>query len=138
MASKRPISWFYQHILGAKLSNVRNSWGAFDPEANRVFLSLWRDGIDRTDSGDRTLVLLDDPPTRPPGYTERKAHLDLMRAGVPGYGVVCVAKDVDDPVRSIDFYDDVRLLVLGALIHDGERTYAEIVDRIPVGRIGGS
>jgi hypothetical protein len=132
MAYTRPISWFYQHTLGVSLNNVRNSWGAFDPDLNRVFLRLWRDCLQRTENGDRILVLLDDPPTKPPGYFERVSHLELMRRGIPGFGIVCVAKDVSDPVRKIVSYDDKRLLALGELVHEEDRTYAAVLDWVSV------
>jgi len=50
------INRFFQETLGAQPKNPHWSWGAIDPDANRVFLRVWEDQIDN--NGKRVRVLI--------------------------------------------------------------------------------
>lgn len=127
------IEVFYRDVLGAKLTNVRWSWGAQDPATNRVFLRVWEDNIEATRRGERVVVGWDEPSRRSNGFAERRAHLDQIEAGAEGFGIVCVAADPKtDGARRIAQFDQSILLRLGHLTHENGRTYAQVDARVPV------
>ena len=126
------ISAFYQNILGANLTNSRWSWGAVDPVAHRVYLRVWEDEIENVEDGQRVLVLIGAPQTSP-GRPERERHLEAIRNGAEGFGVVCVASfQSDSDSRQIKAFDDRELLAFDGLTEDNGSTYATFRSRIPV------
>ena len=132
---KRTNSEFFQNTLGAKLRNPVWSWGAYNPDTNHLFLRVWEADIDRSDeeSSDRVLILGAQWKTKSFGLPERKRHLEELRNGAEGYGVVCEAKE-PRPIqpRSIAGFNHGLLLKLGELIEDDNGVYALIIDRVPV------
>jgi len=130
------INRFFTDILGAHPKNPRWSWGAADPMTNRVFLRVWQDNIETLKGGERVLVASDEPrrgSQRAYGFAERHSHLDQMRNGAEGFGVVCRAVDPDTKdVREIAAFDRTTLLRLGAISRENRRLYARIDARISV------
>ena len=127
------ISTFFEKTLGANLSNARWSWGAFRPTTNQLFLRLWDDGIETVDGVERVSILWHDWDGRSAGFTERKRHVELLRDGAEGYGVVCTAADINPGGnRAIAKFDDKMLLKLGDVFDVDARVYAPIVGRVPV------
>ncbi|HEX8450876.1 MAG TPA: HNH endonuclease signature motif containing protein [Longimicrobium sp.] len=132
MARKKlRLSRFYAEVLGATFTNSRWSWGAIDFATGRLFLRVWKDQLEPIEGREHVMVLRAVPTTASPGYRERERHLALLEEGVPGYGVVCVARDTDvDAGRTIRSYNDRELLVLGKLVVRPEGRYAEVVRRV--------
>jgi len=86
------ISDFFANTLGANLTNSRWSWGASNPNTNQLFLRIWEDEIDMVGDLERCRLLKSDWAGASPGFPERKRHIDALRNGAEGYGVVCIAK----------------------------------------------
>ncbi len=129
------ISEFYQNILGANLTNSRWSWGAVDPVANRVYLRVWEDLIENVEDGQRVIVLNDAPQTSR-GRPERERHLEAIRNGAEGFGVVCVASfQPAADSRQIKAFDDKELLAFDGLTEENGSTYATFRSRIPVAEL---
>ncbi|QDT01471.1 HNH endonuclease [Adhaeretor mobilis] len=130
------ISTFFRQTLGANLSNSRWSWGAYQPNSNRLFLRVWDDGIETVGGIERVPVYWDEWKSKSAGFPERKRHVELLGNGTEGYGVVCTAVDADpNGNRTIAKFDEATLLKLGKLIKDGTRLYAAIIGRIPVAQL---
>lgn len=126
------ISKFYRDTLGANLANSRWSWGAFNPSTNQLFLRVWEDQIKTIDGQECVSLLLRNSRNASKGLPERIRHINSLRQGTEGYGVVCTAIDTTGPARTIKSFDAERLLKFGNLIDKGERIYAEIIDHVPV------
>ena len=128
------INQFFTEILGVKLRNERWSWGAIDHTTNRVFLRVWDDYIESVPDGERILVGHEKEEPRPnrSGYNERLEHLDLIRKGATGFGVVCTPKDPEAESWNIKSFDETTLLKLGSLTKEKGQTYAHIDARVPV------
>jgi hypothetical protein len=126
------ITRFFTNTLGANLKNARWSWGAEEPMTNRIFLRLWKDQIETLNDGERILVLVARDQSRntsrgSPGFGERRTHIEKIRNGAEGFGVVCTAADPDtDEARTIVEFDQDTLLRLGAITEENGRTYARI------------
>ncbi|MEK6259081.1 MAG: HNH endonuclease [Planctomycetota bacterium] len=130
------INRFFTDTLGAELKNPRWSWGATDVLNHRVFLRVWQDGIRDTKAGQQVRIAHDEPRRESNGFTERHAHIDLIRAGAEGFGVVCTAVDPDTTeARKIKSFDEHFLIRFGAIIRENEGTFAEIVARVPIGEL---
>lgn len=130
------INRFFTDTLGAHLKNPRWSWGATDPLNHRVYLRVWQDGIQKTSSGERIHIVRDEPRRKSNGFAERQAHVELIRGGAEGFGVVCTVVDPDTTeARKIAFFDDQLLIRLGRVTKEGGDTYAEIVERVPVDEV---
>ena len=101
------INGFFQNVLGANLKNQRWSWGAVDPLNNRVFLRVWKDQIQPFESGKRVIVARKISRRKSePGLTERRNHLELIRQGAKGIGIVCESVDPDTSgARKIKSFD---------------------------------
>lgn len=126
------ISDFFTNTLGANLANSRWSWGASNPNTNQRFLRVWEDELDMVGDLERCLILKSDWAGASAGFPERKRHIDILRNGAEGYGVVCTAKDIRASSRTIAEFDRDLLLKFGDIIDDGMCVYAHIIDRIPV------
>lgn len=127
------ISVFFTNKLGANLKNPRWSWGAVDPISNRVFLRVWADQIDVTPIGKRVQVDWDQPHTKSLGIAERREHIERIRYGAEGYGVVCEATDTGaEGVRKILKFDCNTVLRFSGFMRENERTYAMIDRHVPV------
>jgi len=127
------INAFYTNVLGANLRNVRWSWGSYDPITNRVFLRVWDDEIRQAEGGNRALVLREHPTRSSPGYSERRNHIELIRNGAAGFGVLCTAVDpFTTGARNIKDFDKSSVLRFGEILTENGDTYAQIVNRIDV------
>ena len=126
------ISDFFTNTLGANLTNSRWSWGASNPNTNQLFLRVWEDELDMVGDLERCLILKSDWAGASAGFPERKRHIDALRNGAEGYGVVCTAKDIHASSRTIAEFDRDLLLKFGDIIDDGMCVYAHIIDRISV------
>jgi hypothetical protein len=123
------ISQFFEQALGAKFVNVRWSWGAVHPTTNQVFLRVWDDHLEK----DQVLVFRDRwKSLNSAGFSERKRHIELVRSGARGYGVLCTGEDRDDGGRVITSFDKHQLLELGELKREKDRVFARVLGRIPV------
>jgi hypothetical protein len=126
------ISTFFTDILGANLKNLRWSWGAADPMTNRIFLRVWKDQIEMQKNGEQVLVSINRPGRRSHGFSERQLHINQIRNGAEGFGVVCTAVNPDTlKDRTIASFDDITLLKLGAFRKKSGRIYAQIDARVP-------
>jgi hypothetical protein len=128
------ITQFFKDTLHAKLKNQVWSWGAID-SYKRVFLRVWKDEIQRDADGGKVLVYRKNPKIYSLGHNERRKHLDAMRSGAQGFGVVCTAREKPDGGRKIDDFDNRQLLRLGALSEDDLGVYAHIASRIPISEL---
>lgn len=149
------ISKFFEDVLGAKLSNSRWSWGAFNPNTKQLFLRVWDDTLETVNGVERIPVLRTDRVGTSVGFPERKRHVEEMRKGAEAYGVIYTAKDINTPAdkratdhvpgvictakdidttgsRSIKEFDHDVLLQFGTLVEDGNCVYAQVVGRISV------
>jgi hypothetical protein len=127
------ISDFFENTLGANLSNSRWSWGASNPNTNQLFLRVWDDQLETIDGIERISILRTDWGGSSAGFPERKRHVEALRNGAEGYGVLCTAKDIHSPTsRTIANFDAETLLKFGDIIDDGNRVYAHVIDHIPV------
>lgn len=127
------ISNFFTDTLGAQLKNPRWSWGATDPLNHRIFLRVWQDEIQKTETGERIQIANNKPRRQSNGFSERQTHIDLIRAGAEGFGIVCTAVDPDTiDARQIASFDDKFLIRFGSITKEGGNTFAEIVERVSV------
>ena len=127
------ISTFFEKILGANLANARWSWGATNPTTNQLFLRVWDDHLETVGGVERISILRTNWEGSSAGFPERKQHVEALRNGAEGYGVLCTPKDGPTPgSREIRKFDEKHLLKFGELIEKGNRVYARVVDHIPV------
>lgn len=123
------VSDFFTIKLGANLANIRWSWGASNPQTNQLFLRVWDDQLNTLDGVERILLLAADwSPS--PGYAERQRHVEALRNGAQGYGVVCTPRDIHASGRSIKRFDHDFLLQFGDVIDDGPFVFAVVIGRV--------
>ena len=128
---KPKITDFFQNTLGANLTNPRWSWGAYNPDTNQLFLRVWKDD-EYIDGSDRMLIIGSDWNHQSNGLSERKRHVQDLRNGAEGYGVLCEAKKPrPGRWRAIANFDDEFLWKFGRLIKDDKGVYARIIGRVP-------
>lgn len=126
------ITDFYTNTLGANLAGVRWSWGATNPNTNQIFLRVWEDELESVGGVERSLLLKHDWPGKSNGFPERKRHIEAMRNGAEGYGVVCTAKDTTAAGRKIAHFDESTLLRFGEVLDEGQAVYGIVVGRVEV------
>src|SRR5437016_2418880 len=127
------INQFFEDILRAKVKNPRWSWGAINPRSNRVFLRLWEDAI-KKDGGDTVMIYSKRPAAEQShGHRERHKHVEAIKNGAQGFGVVCRVLDPNDKPRTIATFEKDALVLLGALSENERGIYARIVKWIPLG-----
>lgn len=130
------INRFFQETLGANLKNPRWSWGAIDPVSNRVFLRVWEDQIQPDGDGERVQIYYKNHVRNSNGYAERLEHLEAIKRGAQGIGVVCVARDPHTTeARQIAAFSKGTLLQLGDFTEDDRGIYAHIGARIPISEL---
>lgn len=133
MTENLSISRFFEEQLGAPFRNIRWSWGSVDEGKKRVFLRLWADDLAKGGAKIRVLQkrLGDDPR---PGLSERKHHLELIRAGgYSAFGVLCTRDGPGCPIRD---YTSDAVLQLGTLVEDSDFRYATILGAVAISDIG--
>jgi putative restriction endonuclease len=130
------INDFFQKALGANLTNARWSWGAVRPDSNRVFLRVWEDEIEQVREG-KAVYLFNTKwsGSQRNGGKERAKHIDQLRGGAEGFGVVCLPRFEKTGERHIASYDAQKLLKLGDLIEMEGKVFARIVDHVDVGEL---
>lgn len=130
------INQFFSEVLGANVRNPRWSWGAVEPIFNRIYLRVWADQIE-TNRGKKFILLDWDEyfeGYRSNGINERRGHVESLKNGSNGYGVVC-EPTTEGAGRKIRDFDSETLLQLGEPLKRKDRTVAEIVSRVPVARL---
>ncbi len=121
------INEFFQQTLGANLTNIRWSWGAVRPDSNRVFLRVWDDEIEPLDGGKAVYVFNKTwTGSHGNGGKERAKHIDQLRSGAEGYGVVCHPRFDKNGKRHIADFDSNRLLKLGEIVDRRGKLFARI------------
>ena len=133
------INNFFNDVLGANVRNPRWSWGAVEPLCDRIYLRVWGDQIE-TIKGKEFIPLDWDEyfeGYRSNGINERRQHVERLKTGTEGFGVVC-EPTADVHARKIASFNDKSLLRLGNLITIDGCTLAEIVDRVPVSKLSRS
>ena len=129
------ISEFFKSRLGVKLTNTRWSWGASNPDTRQVFLRVWDDDFKTIDGVKHIRILAKDWGGSSNGFPERIRHIEELRKGSEGYGVICTPRDFDDDSRLIKTFIQDVLLRFGKIIDVGNHVFAPIVDRIPVEKL---
>ena len=127
------ITRFFEDVLNAPLANARWSWGAIESNSNRVFLRVWEDQVEPHDDGERVQVYWNHRVSESLGYDERLRHLDALRNGAQGIGILCDATDPQTAtIRKIARFNEDILLELGELSEDERGIFARIVRRVPI------
>ena len=130
------INKFFEEILGVTLMNPRWSWGAVDPESNRVYLRVWDDQIKMDGGVEKVQVYWKHPRTGSPGFEERVEQLEAIENGAQGFGIVTTAVDPEpEGAREIKSFDEHTLLELGEISEDADGKYALITGRIPTSNL---
>ena len=124
-------SEFYEKTLGAKLRNRNWSWGASAPVSNCVSLNVW---IDRMGENGAE-VYWKQFQTQSPGKPERKNHIDAIRDGALGIGILCEVVNPNVSPRKIKTFDVGHLLLFGKLHETGSHIYAQIIKRFPISEL---
>lgn len=95
-----------------------------------MFLRVWQDEK-RFENG-RQLTILNKR------IHERLWHMSAVRAGVPCYLVMCIARDVTENPRQVQsFIDDSVFLGAERIDQDGD-LWVEVVSRKPLGEVSPS
>jgi hypothetical protein len=131
MAKRVGINQFFEKVLRAPPKNPRWSWGAVDRH-NRVFLRIWEDNIERDSSGERVLIYRKNRPGYSHGQAERGNHIDAMKNGAPGYGVVCRARDRNERPRRIAGFRKDGLVRFGPLLENSRAVYSSSMEWISI------
>jgi predicted HNH restriction endonuclease len=130
------INRFFTETLGVKIQNPRWSWGAIDEKSNRVFLRIWKDQIRPDRTGQKVQVYWTKRRNNSNGYKERLEHLQLVRKGAKGFGIMTQAVDPKtEAARKIASFNADALFELGELSEDDNGAYAQIVRPIPTNQI---
>ena len=135
MGSKVSISAFFKDRLGVELTNTRWSWGASNPDTRQVFLRVWTDDLKTIDGVRHIRILGKDWGGSSNGFPERIRHIEELRKGSEGYGVLCTPRVFDDDSRLIKTFIQDELLRFGKIKHVGKNVFAPIVARIPVEKL---
>jgi putative restriction endonuclease len=136
MAKQGSITNFFSKTLGAPLSNQRWAWGAVNSNSGQIFLRVWTDERERILGKDSIAIFGTGWSSASPGMSERKKHVELLRNGADGYGVLCIPRDSKKTgKRNIASFDDLQLLKLGPLVESRGNTYAPILSLTPVEEI---
>lgn len=134
MGSKLRISAFFKSRLGVELTNTRWSWGASNPDTRQVFLRVWNDDFKTIDRVKHIRILGKDWGGSSRGFPERQRHIEELRKGAEGYGVLCIPRDIADK-RYIKTFIQHELLRFGKIIDVGKNVFAPVVAHIPVEKL---
>ncbi|AUG01402.1 hypothetical protein CXQ81_12570 [Pseudomonas sp. 09C 129] len=128
--SERSITQFFS-ALKAPPRIVRQSWGAVR-EDGAVFLRVWQDRCE-THDGVRYVQLTHlekyGSDSSNFGYSERRAHVEMIRKGAPCYLVMCLAKDTEASPRDIKSFNDT-IFVGGVLKQFDQDWWIELAGRV--------
>jgi hypothetical protein len=105
-------------------------------ETGQVFLRVWTDERVRIRGVDCVKVLGAGWARGSSGKPERGKHVERLKEGAEGYGVLCVPRDSEKTGhRNIASFDRDLLLKLGSIFKSDGDTYATILDDIPTEQI---
>lgn len=124
------ISTFFRRTLGAPLRNDRWSWGAMNESTGQLYLRVWADQREEVDGVPCFLLKEHSWATTSRGSPERQRQIELMKQGAQAFGVVCVARNIHAPHRTIKNFDSESLVRLGSPIERGGSTYAIIAGQV--------
>ena len=134
MHSTGGITEFFRR-LGAPLRNPLWSWG---PVGNngQVFLRQRETDV-RTDEDGREYVIVagNDRPAGgrgQNGWTERKRHIEMIRAGAKCFVILVVSDTPDLPGRRISKFNVSEIVEGGEVVRKGEATCVMVANRLPV------
>lgn len=121
MSKTMNISTFFEHVLGAPLHCVRWSWGAENAETGEIFLRCWSDEIETINGQKYVQVQWLEGTVAVMGRRERQEHIEAIKAGTPGWLVVCFPRNKHEHPRKIDGFNSGWLFQLGAtpIVKDG-------------------
>lgn len=128
------ISGFFDRELGAPLNNTRWSWGAINKATGQLFLRVWTDEREPVKGIDCISILNNQWQGASSGLPERRVHVELLKNGAEGYGVLCVPRD-SAKGRNIASFDDRYLLRFGHVVEIRGHSYASIAGQIAVEEI---
>jgi hypothetical protein len=123
------INAFFRDVLHAPVANARWSWGGVDEHSRRVFLRVWRSEIQNRDGIEWVQVLSSEESSRP-GRQERSRHLDLLRQGYSGFGVIC--ERASPGQSAIAEFDSRQLRQLGRLAESNGAIWMEFLNPVDV------
>jgi len=127
---------FFEKRLNAPLVNQGWSWGSYDKANYRIFLRIHEENI-QPDAIQPKRALLFDPSwadSTSPGAPERLTHIQALRDGAVGYGVVYSTFFAGDRWKTKDF-DHRFLLKLGKVKAVGDQIFAAVLAKLPVNQI---
>lgn len=125
------ISTFFRRVLGAPLRNDRWSWGAMSESTGQIFLRVWADQHQEVDGVPCFLLKEHGWATTSRGSPERQRQIEMIKQGTQAFGVVCVARNVHAPHRTIKSFNSESLVKLGSIIEKDGSTYAEVAGQTP-------
>ena len=120
------ISKFFRTTLRAPLRNDRWSWGAINPATGQLFLRVWDDERETIGGLPCILIHAKNGASSSRGRPEREQQIERMQNGIQTYGVVCVARDIQAPRRTIKSFKTDTLLRFSGLIDQAQFVYAII------------
>jgi len=132
MMSTMSRTSFFENMLGAKFRMPRSSWGAMNPLTGQYFLCVWDDQIRNISGVDCALLLSPKWSQTSNGIRERKRHVEALRDGAEGYGVLCISSTTAIHDRKIKSFDKETLLKFGMIVDRDDDVYVQISDRISI------
>jgi hypothetical protein len=122
MASILSLTEFFKVKLNAPMLNNRWSWGSIKSDGSAVILSVWQDEIKRDDPKDPLSptwvdLLWDEVHWNEVNggslaRDERIKHITLIKSGIPGFGLIKVARDIKAMPREMKEFNSDYLLTL--------------------------
>ena len=126
------MSRFFE-LLGARLRNVRWSWGAKRSDG-AVFLRQWE--TDVTHENGREYVRIahrtNIPGPYEHGWRERLDHIATIEAGAPCFLVMCIPQDPSAKPKSLKHFNAREIVIAGRPIRRGSEVLVEVLERRPV------
>lgn len=122
MASILSLTEFFKVKLNAPMLNNRWSWGSIKSDGSAVILSVWQDEIKRDDPKDPLSptwvdLLWDEVHWNEVNggslaRDERIKHITLIKSGIPGFGLIKVARDIKAVPREMKEFNSDYLPTL--------------------------
>jgi hypothetical protein len=130
------ITHFFEETLGTKLKNIRQSWGTHDLNSNRVFLRIWEDQIVPDGNAQKAQIYWKPPTSKSTGFPERLGHIEAIKKGAQGIGIVCATLNPGaHEIRQIKYFYGNPLLLLGKISEDSNGIYAQIAGHISLDQL---
>ena len=112
MGSLLSLTEFFKIRLGAPLASTRQSWGAYKSDQSAVYLAIWQDEIKRIDGITWVDVLGWEEIGSTFGREERIKHLESIKAGMPAFALVKVAKDIHAKPREMKEFNSDYVITI--------------------------